>query len=207
MSLLERLHAPDLTLSASRRRADFIRPQETTMEPYVPPGMHPDETRVITLYRFRERWSAHLAGRPSMGSSTPTGAESVANAGGPGEALEYIGQRLDAQEAERLTRVARGETALTVEEAVEREQRDDVARIVGILEYEQRRATSDEPIALATTVIAVASGITALASTPHSGKMRALRALRRAQSDGVIVELETGDIWRLATDDELEARS
>lgn len=169
----------------------------------------PDDLIRIDLERDGEDWTARI-----VDASRSTIAERLAgerySGGSPAWALETLGQELDQREAARLTRAARGETGpVSVEEALERRLLADVANVVDVLEQEERRRPG---VVLRTVTVAQLSGIAAeqarAGAMGDDGRMRTLRALRRAESDGVVRPAEddrTGDLlWRIATDDELE---
>jgi hypothetical protein len=190
------------------------RPQEHPM---------PDDRILIDLQRDGDLWHAHAA-PAAPERRRPAGLihadETIeVQAPGPASALEAIGQTLDLREASRLTRQARGETGpMTIEDAVERALVRDVQRVVAVLEDEDRR---ERGIVLRTLTIAQLSGIAGderrAGAMGSDGRGRTIRALRRAQSDGVVVEAgrmqragDVGDdgdlLWSLAPEAEEGSR-
>lgn len=145
----------------------------------------------------------------------------------PAEVLELIGRELDEREASRLSRDTRAQRAgetpagpFTVEDAVELALIRDVARVVDVIEGEDRRQPG---IVLRTVTIAHLAGIAGeeLAQggggSPATVRQRTIRALRRAQSDGVVAEAgrmqraedtDDGDLlWSVANAAETEELS
>lgn len=177
--------------------------------------MH-DRYRIILERRPGGGWNAELVPlgddyRPA----TLTGTSGHAD--GPGAALELVGQELDRREAERLTREARGEAGqITVEEAVERALAADVATVLEVLEETARHADDAGDAEVTTGDVAQRAGFVTDAIRARVGatratlelvdeaERRARRALERGVQDGVIVRRDTAELWRAATDDELE---
>lgn len=206
-SLLERMHH----LSASRRRAELSRSQETA--PMT------DRYRIL-LERVRAgRWHAETVTLDRHGDPELDLVGGTADAGGPAEVLELVGQMLDRLEADRLTRETRVETGpATVEEAVDRRLDRDVARVVEVLEDSH----ADDPrLALDPLHVAQRAGFVAEArarppvlarpaaqdaAAVEEAIARARRALERAERDGVAAR-RCGDLglWSLQHDDEIEA--
>lgn len=175
----------------------------------------------IDLERSGNRWTARAQ---DLG---------VARGDGPGEVLEALGQELDAREAQRLTRertlwglpvatspgIPPGTAAvgqITVEEAVERALAADVATVLEVLEETARHADDAGDAEVTTGDVAQRAGFVTDAIRARVGatratlelvdeaERRARRALERGVQDGVIVRRDTAELWRAATDDELE---
>jgi hypothetical protein len=197
MTAADRVHRPTHTLTASRRRADLIDPRRTPVHDHY----------TIDLERTGNRWTARAQ------------AVGVARGDGPGQVLEAIGQELDAREARRLTHEAGGDAAgspLTIDEAVERALQRDVAAVLEVLERTARQDAGAGEAEVTTGDVAQRAGFVADAIRSHGApratlelvdeaERRARRALERGVDDGVIVRRDTAELWRAATDDELES--
>lgn len=169
-----------------------------------------DDAILIHLDRDGDRWTALAHAAEAGTTGLLRDARILRVADGPASVLEAIGQELDGREAHRLSALARGDedAPLSVDEAVERVLIPDVADVVEVLETEQARAVGSQPLVMTTLNIARRAGFTDTGAVDEVAAIaaRARRALQRAAADGMVVRVLAGDLelWRVATDDELE---
>lgn len=209
MTLLDRIHTPNAPGPGPAQR-----PQETRMT---------QDRIIITLDRQTAgEWTAQAArGNVTVRrhGSLLHEDERVDRVGeSPADVLELVGRELDEREASRLSRETAAERAgqpagpFTVEDAVEAALIRDVRNVVAVLE---REATlrGGIGVTLRTSAIAHLSGIIREAGGNRDEALaRTIRALRRAESDGVVVDVARdagrgiGDgAWTLAGETDEEA--